>query len=85
MPRKVQQIPDYFTPKEAATLVEGAPSYPTRMALRTMLKTGLRVSEALALRRVDLRLTRTRRPSWCGPTRRETKLARAGRSPCRPI
>ena len=56
MPRKVQQIPDYFTPDEAAALVEGAPSYPTRMAFRIMLKTGLRVSEALALRRVDLRL-----------------------------
>ena len=36
--------------------MEGAPSYPTRMAFRIMLKTGLRVSEALALRRVDLRL-----------------------------
>ena len=34
----------------------GRPSYPTRMAFRIMLKTGLRVSEALALRRVDLRL-----------------------------
>ena len=29
MPRKIQQIPDYFTPEEAAALVEGAPSYPT--------------------------------------------------------
>ena len=56
MPRKVQQIPDYFTPEEAAAMVEGAPSYPTRMAFRIMLKTGLRVSETLALRRVDLRL-----------------------------
>ena len=56
MPRKVQQIPDYFTPEEAAALVEGVTSYPTRMALRLMLKTGLRVSEALSLRRVDLRL-----------------------------
>ena len=32
------------------------PAIPTRMAFRIMLKTGLRVSEALALRRVDLRL-----------------------------
>ena len=31
----------------------GRPSYPTRMAFRLMLKTDLRVSEALALRRVD--------------------------------
>ena len=37
-------------------MVDAAPSYPTRMAFRVMLRTGLRVSEALALRRVDLRL-----------------------------
>ena len=56
MPRSFKRIPDYFTEEEAAALVDGAPSYPTRMAFRIMLKTGLRVSEALALRRVDLRL-----------------------------
>ena len=56
MPRKAQQIPDYFTPEEAAALVEGAPSYPTFVAFRIMLKTGMRVSEALALLRVNLRL-----------------------------
>ena len=33
-----------------------APSLPTRMAYRIMLRTGLRVSEALSLRRSDLRL-----------------------------
>ena len=41
MPRKVQQIPGYFTPEEAAALVEGAPSYPTPMAFRIMLKSDL--------------------------------------------
>ena len=41
---------------EAGALVDAAPSYQTRMAFRIMLKTGLRVSEALALRRVDLHL-----------------------------
>ena len=56
MPRKVQQIPDYFTPEEPAALVEGSPSYSTRIAFLIMLKTGLRVSEVLALRRVDLHL-----------------------------
>ena len=56
MPRKVQQIPGYFKPEEAATLVEGAPIYPTRMGFWLIVKTGLRVSEALALWRVDLRL-----------------------------
>ena len=56
MPRKRTQLPDYFTEEEAAALLNGAPSYPARMAFRIMLKTGLRVSEALALRHVDLRL-----------------------------
>ena len=56
MARRLQRLPDYFTEEEAVALVEAAPSYPTRMAFRIMLKTGLRVSEALALRRVDLRL-----------------------------
>ena len=56
MPRSLKNIPDYFTEEEADALVDAAPSYPTRMAFRIMLKTGLRVSEALALRRVDLRL-----------------------------
>ena len=56
MARSPRRIPDYFTEEEAGALVDAAPSYPTRMAFRIMLKTGLRVSEALALRRVDLRL-----------------------------
>ena len=56
MPRSLQRIPDYFTEEEAGALVDAAPSYPARMTFRIMLKTGLRVSEALALRRVDLRL-----------------------------
>ena len=56
MARRLQRIPDYFTEEEVVSLVDAAPSYQTRMAFRIMLKTGLRVSEALALRRVDLRL-----------------------------
>ena len=56
MPRSLKKIPDYFTEEEADALVDAAPSYPTRMAFWIMLRTGLRVSEALALRRVDLRL-----------------------------
>ena len=56
MARSLRRIPDYFTEEEAVALVDAAPSYQTRMAFRIMLKTGLRVSEALALRRVDLRL-----------------------------
>ena len=56
MARRLQRIPDYFTEEEAVALVDAAPSYPTPMAFRIMLKTGLRVSETLALRRVDLRL-----------------------------
>ena len=56
MARRPQKLPDYFTPEEADALVAAAPSYPTRMAFRIMLRTGLRVSEALSLRRADLRL-----------------------------
>ena len=56
MARRPQKLPDYFTPEEAEALVEAAPSYTTRMAFRIMLRTGLRVSEALSLRRSDLRL-----------------------------
>ena len=44
MARSPQKLPDYFTPEEAAALVLAAPSYPTRMAFRIMLRTGLRVS-----------------------------------------
>ena len=36
-------------------LVTAAPSYPTRMAMRIMLRTGLRVSECLSLCAADLR------------------------------
>ena len=56
MARRPQKLPDYFTPEEAEALVAAAPSYPTRMAFRIMLRTGLRVSETLSLRRSDLRL-----------------------------
>ncbi len=48
-------LPDRPTP-----LVAAAPSYPNRMAFRIMLRTGLRVSEALSLSRSDLRLGQTR-------------------------
>ena len=56
MPRKPQKLPDYFTPAEAEALVAAAPSYPVRMAMRIMLRTGLRVGECLSLRPEDLRL-----------------------------
>ena len=56
MPRKVKKIPNYFTPEEAAALVDAAPSCPTLRAFRFVLRTGLRVSETLALRRSELRL-----------------------------
>ena len=56
MARKPEKHPDYFTPEEAAVLVAAAPSYEVRMAMRIMLRTGLRVSECLSLRPADLRL-----------------------------
>ena len=54
MARKPQALPDYFTPKEAKVLVASAPSW---MAMRVMLRTGLRIGECLSLRSADLRLT----------------------------
>ena len=57
MARKPQALPDYFTPKEAKVLVASAPSYQVRMAMRVMLRTGLRIGECLSLRSADLRLT----------------------------
>ena len=57
MARKPKALPDYFTAEDAQALVAAAPSYPTRMAMRIMLRTGLRVSECLSLCAADLRLS----------------------------
>ena len=57
MTKNPQKLPDYFTPEEAQALVAASPSYPTRMAMKIMLRTGLRVSECLSLCAADLRLT----------------------------
>ena len=81
MPRSLRRIPDYFTEEEAGALVNAAPSYPARMAFRIMLKTGLRVSEALRCGVWTCAWTRTRRSSWCGPTRRATRAARGREVP----
>ena len=59
MPRKPKRLPDYFTAEEAAALVQASPSYQVRMAMRIMLRTGLRVSECLSLCASDLRLSQS--------------------------
>ena len=56
MARKPVKLPDYFTAEESQDLVDAAPSYPVRMAMRIMLRTGLRVGECLSLRPQDIRL-----------------------------
>ena len=56
MPRKPEKLPDYFTADEAQALLDAAPSYPVKMAMRVMLRTGLRVGECISLRPADLRL-----------------------------
>ena len=38
MARKPTKLPDYFTTEEAAALVDAAPSYPVKMAMRVMLR-----------------------------------------------
>ena len=57
MARKPVKLPDYFTSEEAKALVAAAPSYQVRMAMRVMLRRGLRVGECLSLCAADLRLS----------------------------
>ena len=59
MPRKPRKLPDYFTMEEAAKLVQATESSDARMAMRLMLRCGLRVSEALAVRPSQLRFDRS--------------------------
>lgn len=56
MPRKPRPTPDYFTLEEARELILAADSPETRFVMRLMLRCGLRVSEALALRPSHIRL-----------------------------
>ena len=56
MRRKPRKLPDYFTEEEAADLVAAAPDYKTRMSMKIMVRTGLRVSECVSLCPADLRL-----------------------------
>ena len=48
--RKPQRLPDYFTHEETSALVAAAPNYKARMAMRVMLRTGLRIRLCLSLR-----------------------------------
>ena len=66
MARKPVKLPDYFTTEEAQALVAAAPSYPVKMVMRIMLRTGLRVSECLSLRPANLRFNQDRRSSPSG-------------------
>ena len=59
MPRKPRKLPDYFTMEEAAKLVQATESGDTRLAMRLMLRCGLRVSEALQVRPSQLRFDRS--------------------------
>ena len=59
MPRKVKKLPDYFTMEEAAKLVQATESGDARLAMRLMLRCGLRVSEALQVRPSQLRFDRS--------------------------
>ena len=86
MARKPVKLPDYFTAEEAKALVAAAPSYPVKMAMGVMLRTGLRVSETLSLRPADLRLNQdppiiSLRPEETGNKR---KKGREALHPCRP-
>ena len=54
--RKARELPDYFTMEEAQALIQATDSAETKFIMRLMLRCGLRVSEALALRPSHLRL-----------------------------
>lgn len=59
MARKPQKLPDYFSMKEATDLINATESRDTRLAMRLMLRCGLRVSEALQVRPSYLRFDRS--------------------------
>ena len=59
MPRKSKKLPDYFTMEEANELILAVESSDTRLTMRLMLRCGLRVSEALAVRPSHLRFDRS--------------------------
>ena len=59
MPRKPRKLPDYFTMEEANELIQATESGDTRLAMRLMLRCGLRVSEALHVRPSQLRFDRS--------------------------
>ena len=59
MPRKPRKLPDYFTMAEANELIQATESGDTRLAMRLMLRCGLRVSEALQVRPSQLRFDRS--------------------------
>ena len=64
MPRKPRKLPDYFTMEEAAKLVRATESGDTRLAMRLMLRCGLRVSEALQVRPSQLRFDPNPPKEW---------------------
>ena len=59
MPRKPKKLPDYFTMEEADALILATESRDTRLAMRLMLRCGMRVSEALEVRPSHIRFDRT--------------------------
>ena len=59
MARKPKKTPDYFTIEEARALIAATESRDTRLAMRLMLRCGLRVSEALHVRPSFLRFDLT--------------------------
>ena len=83
MARRPQKLPDYFTFDEAEALVAAAPGYPKSMAFRIMLRTGLRVSNALSLRRSDLRLGQKPPVISIRPEAPGNKSRKGGKSPSR--
>ncbi|MBU1027109.1 MAG: tyrosine-type recombinase/integrase [Candidatus Margulisbacteria bacterium] len=59
MPRRTARtaaLPTYLEPQQIAALIEAAPTPQARVMMTLMWRSGLRVSEALAVRAADVRL-----------------------------
>ena len=81
-------VPDYVTPEEASGLVAAAPSSQVWMAMRIMLRTGLRVAGYLSVRPAGLRPYQDQpilglRPDIPGSKSMKNEEAAAGIDPSR--
>jgi len=71
---KLWQPPEGLTPDEVLAVIEAAPSERDRLLLRVLWATGSRISEALALRPMDVRRDSLVLPNLKNPGRPTKRL-----------